>query len=211
MPYIKLADLSYPHTESSIRAENPQTSYPAFFPTPDGYAFVFATPQPVHNILTETIIETIPKLSVLNNYEQQWAIVPLSQESIDINISNKKSQLLDQVNSIFNTKKYLSVTFNTNAFNGGIESAQLAKSKADMLIYTAQKNNIALPVNCTFNDINNNPIQLTTDTLQDLAAVIGANYETMFQKKAKLRRDIALLQTVEAVSNFNVQEQWDLA
>lgn len=209
--YINIDTLEYPITEAQIRTSFPNIAFPIHFQPPSNYKNVVTCAQPSYNELTEEVIELSPELSSSGEYQQKWSVVPLTQEVIDINISNKKSQLLEQVTSLFIIKKYSPVIFNNNTFNGGIESAQLAKSKADMLIYIAQNNNVPLPVNCTFNDINNNPIQLTTNTLQDLAIAIGAQYEIIFQKKAKLKRDIALLQTVEAVSSFNVQEQWDLA
>ena len=43
--YIRTNDNNYPHTEASIRAVNPQTSFPALFRA-DGYAVVFPAPQP---------------------------------------------------------------------------------------------------------------------------------------------------------------------
>lgn len=89
MPYIKLSDLSYPHTESSIRAENPQTSYPAAFPVPEDYAFVFATPKPAYDTRIQYVREIDPELTVLDTYEQRWEVCSLFKEYIDdVNVTH---------------------------------------------------------------------------------------------------------------------------
>ncbi|OHE77789.1 MAG: hypothetical protein A3F67_08090 [Verrucomicrobia bacterium RIFCSPHIGHO2_12_FULL_41_10] len=115
MAYIKLFDLSYPHTERSIRDANPQTSYPALFKA-DGYEWVFPTPQPTYDPITQSVRETAPALSVLNKYEQRWEIVSLFQEYVDennithtvveqevaavaTNLSAKKAELIKQIDT----------------------------------------------------------------------------------------------------------------
>jgi hypothetical protein len=65
-------------TESQIRSENPNTSYPQPFPVPDGYALVFDTPQPAYDQYSETISQTTPVLTDKGHYEQQWVITALT-------------------------------------------------------------------------------------------------------------------------------------
>lgn len=79
--YIKLDDGTL-HTQSSIRAANPQTSYPASFPCPEGYAIVFPAPQPAHDSMTQFCREIAPVLTVKGTYEQAWEIVALDAETI---------------------------------------------------------------------------------------------------------------------------------
>ena len=85
MAYIKLSDNSYPHTERDIRASNPQTSYPASFPCPDGYAVVFPAPQPAHDPITQSVREIAPVIAATGNYEQRWQIVALDAATIAAN------------------------------------------------------------------------------------------------------------------------------
>ena len=70
-------------TESEIRALNPNTSYPAPFPVPEGYAYVFPTAQPVYNPVTQTVQQTTPELTVLDTWEQRWEVVEIYQNQQD--------------------------------------------------------------------------------------------------------------------------------
>jgi hypothetical protein len=69
-------------TESQIRSDNPNTSYPQPFPVPDGYALVFDAPQPTYDQYSETITQTTPILTDKGHYEQQWVVTPLADEAL---------------------------------------------------------------------------------------------------------------------------------
>lgn len=69
-------------TESEIRAENPDTSYPVLFPTPDGYAVVFDAPQPTHDQYSEAVVQLAPILTDKGHYQQQWEIIPLTGDEL---------------------------------------------------------------------------------------------------------------------------------
>jgi hypothetical protein len=74
--YIELATSRYPVSQSQIRAENPQTSYPASFPVPDGYAVVFPAPAPTPpNPVIQIAREVAPVLTSKGTYEQAYEIV----------------------------------------------------------------------------------------------------------------------------------------
>jgi hypothetical protein len=81
MNYINLQTLTQ-HTESEIKALNPNTSYPTPFPVPEGYAAVFPSPQPT---ISETQLarEIAPLLTTKGHYEQQWEIVDKFQDYTD--------------------------------------------------------------------------------------------------------------------------------
>lgn len=76
MNYINTATGVYPVSESSIRAAYPNTSFPVPFVAPEGYVFVFPTPQPEFNPVIQQVQETTPALTVKGHYEQQWEVVP---------------------------------------------------------------------------------------------------------------------------------------
>jgi len=103
MAYIKLSDNSYPHTERDIRASNPQTSYPASFPCPDGYAVVFPAPQPAHDPITQSVREIAPVIASTGNYEQRWVVVELyplpadKAAAIAANLATLKTAFVKQV------------------------------------------------------------------------------------------------------------------
>jgi hypothetical protein len=81
--YINTATLQYPVSERDIRNLNPNTSYPASFPTPEGYAVVFPAPTPTCDPITEIAREIQPVLTSKGTYEQAYEIVPRFQEYAD--------------------------------------------------------------------------------------------------------------------------------
>ena len=82
--YIRTTDNTYPHTESSIRAANPQTSFPALFRA-DGYEVVFPAPAPTYDPITQSVREIAPAQTVLGTWEQRWEIVALDAETVAAN------------------------------------------------------------------------------------------------------------------------------
>ena len=77
MNYINTATGEYPVSESTIRAAYPNTSFPVPFVAPEGYVFVFPTPQPEFNPVTQRVQETTPVLTIKGHYEQQWEVQEL--------------------------------------------------------------------------------------------------------------------------------------
>ena len=71
------------HTESAIRAANPNTSFTTPFVPPEGYVLVFPTPQPEHNQVIQTVHEVTPILTAKGHYEQRWKVVPKFTEYTD--------------------------------------------------------------------------------------------------------------------------------
>lgn len=84
MAYIHKTLLTYPVSEQEIRAANPSISFPAVF-THDDYAWVFSTPKPAYNPLTQKIVAVQPILNQLGKYEEAWEIIALPPEDVDIN------------------------------------------------------------------------------------------------------------------------------
>lgn len=83
--YINLETKRYHITEQDIRLANPNTSYPVPFPVPDGHAWVFATPQPTINPITQMVREIDPELTDKGHYEQRWVVVSKFTEYVDEN------------------------------------------------------------------------------------------------------------------------------
>ena len=73
--YIELETGRYPVSQSQIRAENPNTSYPDSFPVPEGFAIVFPAPAPTCDPITQIAREVAPIVTDKGHYEQQWEIV----------------------------------------------------------------------------------------------------------------------------------------
>jgi hypothetical protein len=78
MNLINLQTLQYPVSIYTVRAENPNTSYPdspSF--VPDGYAAVETTPLPDYNRNTQKIVERTP-VQDSGRWKQAWDVVSLS-------------------------------------------------------------------------------------------------------------------------------------
>ena len=69
-------------TESEIRAENPNVSYPQPFPIPEGYAVLFDAPQPTYDKYSETVQQGEPVLTSKGHWEQTWLIIPLEGDAL---------------------------------------------------------------------------------------------------------------------------------
>lgn len=87
--YINTSTNQYPVSESEIRAAHPNTSFPVPFAPPDGYAWVFPTPRPEINSLTQAVRELAPELTLKGVWEQRWEAYPLDQATIAANQAAK--------------------------------------------------------------------------------------------------------------------------
>ena len=76
-------------SESEIRAAFPNTSFPVPFSPPEGYAVLFASPQPTHDPITQTVRKTTPVLTDKGHWEQTWEVTALDAEAIAANQAAK--------------------------------------------------------------------------------------------------------------------------
>ena len=91
-------------TERDIRAAFPNTSFTEPFTPPEGYVWVFPSPQPAHDPITQTVRETTPVLTDKGHWEQQWEVVDLDAEAIAANQAQanaaRKTAILAELASI---------------------------------------------------------------------------------------------------------------
>jgi hypothetical protein len=116
--YLNLETLTLT-TESQIKADNPNTSYPHPFPVPDGYALVFDAPQPTYDQYSETVTQTTPVLTDKGHYEQQWTVTPLTGESLT---DAQDRKIVDEQQSVINER-----------------NAQIAKIESDFNLFLKEK------------------------------------------------------------------------
>jgi hypothetical protein len=90
MNYIRTTDGAYPITESQIRADHPNTSFAVPFVAPDEYAFVFPSPAPSYDTITQTVREIDPVLTDKGHYEQAWIVTDKTQEQLDAEAEAKR-------------------------------------------------------------------------------------------------------------------------
>jgi hypothetical protein len=81
--YINTQTNQYPESEASIRSSNPNTSFPFPFVPPEHYKWVFPTPQPTFNPVTQMVLEIAPELTIKGTWEQRWNVVPKFQAYTD--------------------------------------------------------------------------------------------------------------------------------
>ena len=91
MAYLRLDTLAYPVYEDAIRQAHPNTSFPAQFSPPDGYAQVQPSVQPAHDYLTQAVQEAAPVLSG-GAYAQAWEVVALPAEQVAANIATARAR-----------------------------------------------------------------------------------------------------------------------
>lgn len=85
MAYIKISTGTYPLSERDIRSAFPNTSFPVPFKAPEDYAWVFPTPQPSFDAITQSVAEGAPTQQG-GNWVQTWVVTNLDQPTIDANI-----------------------------------------------------------------------------------------------------------------------------
>lgn len=81
--YINTETNQYPVTEAQIRAENPNTSFPKPFKSPEKYVLVFPTPKPTFDTVIQYAREVEPEYTDKNVWEQRWEVVSRFVEYTD--------------------------------------------------------------------------------------------------------------------------------
>lgn len=97
--YLNIETNQYPISEIQIRALYPETSFPVPFQPPSEYKWVFDTPLPEYDFITQELHEVEPILTNKGHYERQWVVGDLSQDRIDANIHLKQQELERHRNS----------------------------------------------------------------------------------------------------------------
>lgn len=81
-------------SESEIRSAFPNTSFPQPFQPPEGYAVLFATPQPTFDPITQAVREAAPVLTDKGHWEQAWDVVELDPTIAEANRAKAKADLI---------------------------------------------------------------------------------------------------------------------
>lgn len=88
--YIRLSDNAI-LSEAQVRSDFPNTSFPAIFPCPDGYAVVFPSPTPTYDPITQYYREIAPE-QINGKWYQKYEVVDLDAEAIARNQAAKIEQ-----------------------------------------------------------------------------------------------------------------------
>lgn len=74
--YIHLPTLNQV-SETNIREAYPHTSFSSPFLPPEGYAYIFPSPKPVCDVVTQTAIGATPVLTDKGHWEECWTVIEL--------------------------------------------------------------------------------------------------------------------------------------
>lgn len=97
MSYINTITNQYPISEQDIRNLFPNTSFPSAFSPPEGYSFVFPTPLPTVDSISEFYREITPVFTELDVWEQRWEVVDLDPAQIAINQESHNLQIRSSI------------------------------------------------------------------------------------------------------------------
>jgi hypothetical protein len=81
--YIDINTGVYPVTEGEIRTIHSNVSFASPFQPPENYRWVFTTPPPECNPITQTYTQTTPELTNKGVWEVRWLVVDKFQDYTD--------------------------------------------------------------------------------------------------------------------------------
>jgi hypothetical protein len=124
--YINTNTNQYPVSESEIRAEFSNTSFPAPFAAPQPYQVVFSSPQPSHDPVTHGVREVAPELTDKGHWEKRWEVYAFDAEVVAANQAAAALRLQDEV--VSSTQKRLDEFAKTRNFDGILSACTYASS-----------------------------------------------------------------------------------
>ena len=136
MAYINTTTNEYPISEQDIRNLFFNTSFPTVFSPPEDYAYVFPTPIPDYNPITQYYIGKSPILTSKGIWAEQWEIVDYPQEQIIINQEEQKNQIKTSI--VQQTQQRLDDFANTKNYDGIMSCCTYASSTNQQFISEAE-------------------------------------------------------------------------
>lgn len=125
MNYIHTPTGEYPLNQYQIKQRNRQTSFPADFVPPEGYAPVQPAPFPSYDRITQAYRE-LPPVEVDGQWMQRWEIYGLTPEEIAANQAAAAQSL--QANIVRDTQARLDAFAQTRGYDGILSACTYATS-----------------------------------------------------------------------------------
>ena len=106
--YINKDTNEYPVNEAQIRALYPSTTFARPFNPGEPFAWVFPTPLPEYDPITQDVREIAPVLTALGTYEQSWEVYALSteqaQDNLDAAVEHARTVALTRINDAYSER-----------------------------------------------------------------------------------------------------------
>lgn len=184
MSYIHLPTKRYPVTELDIRAECPRTSFATPFFAPDGYEWVFPSPMPAYDALTQVLREVAP-VKAGNKYEQRWEVLELPASVIEQNRQRERAARVARIKAIRDDKMH----------NGGYPVGQLW-FHSDLTSRTQQLGLLQLganiPAGLRWKTMDGTFVVMTQSLIQQVLAAAAAQDNAIFAHAERLIADETL-------------------
>ena len=186
----------FPYSIGDLRKDNPQTSFPKN-PSNDTLAEwnVFPVVSTSASYDSATQIATQQGCvynEQLQRWETDWIIRDKTAEELAEDLSVAKNKKREEIKQAFATEELQPVESLTIQWNGGYDSALKmdgAKRMAEMMTLNSVE----------FYDVNNIGHDLSIPDAETVITGVGAVYQTLFQKKQSLFRQIDSATTVAEV------------
>lgn len=94
MAYINTMTGKYPVTEQEIRQQYPNTSFSVPFVPPEEFVYVFPSPTPIYDELSQVVQEAQPVVTNKGWYEQTWSVIDLDPTVVAIKQKEKARQAI---------------------------------------------------------------------------------------------------------------------
>ena len=115
----------YPVSHEQIRRFRPNSSFPAYFESAEGYDWVNSSDRPAYNPDTQYLEESDPQL-VDNGWYQTWVIKEFTEEEIASRLSVKTKALMSDV--VTSTQQRLDDFAKTRNYDGILSACTYATS-----------------------------------------------------------------------------------
>lgn len=204
MSYIHKPTGQYPLTERDIRAAFPNTSFPTPFKAPDDYAWVFPSPQPVYDPITQGVREIAPSLSTKGEYEQQWEVYTLDEDTVQANIKTAKATLTEAA-----TAKRWDVMTGGMTLPGGMV---VGTTIDDQNRITSVVANAALAGLTDEDEVDfkaaSGWVRITIGQVKAIAGTIGQFVQACYTAERAHHEAIALLSTPAEINAYDINVGW---